>query len=55
MGKKFETFANDVDKAKPVSDFDFDAYRERIKNVVRDARRNHARAILSAKEVFIGR
>lgn len=55
MEKKFATFADVTDNAKPVSDFDFDAYREKMKKIVRNARRNHARAVQSAKEVFIGR
>lgn len=55
MPKKFATFADMDDSAKPVSDFDFQEFREKMKKVVRDARRNHARAVRTAKEVFIGR
>lgn len=55
MPKKFATFADGIDSAKSTSDFDFKAFREKMEKVARDARRNHARAIQSAKEVFIGR
>ena len=55
MAKKFKTFVDSLDEAKPVSDFAFDAFCKKMKNVVRDARRNQARAMQAAKEVFIGR
>ena len=55
MTKRFKSFADSLDETKSVSNSDFDAYREKMKKIMQDARRNHARAVQSAKEVFIGR
>ena len=55
MNKKFATFADDMDAAKPVSDFEFDVFRQKMKNVMRNAKRHQARAIQSAKEVMLTR
>lgn len=55
MTVRFKTFADANDNAKPVSDFDVQAFRERMKKIVRDAKRHHVRAVQSAREVFVGR
>ncbi len=55
MPKKFKTFADGIEEAKTVSDFDFKAFRDKMEKVARDVKRHQARAIMSAKEVFIGR
>ncbi|MDE6250711.1 MAG: hypothetical protein K2M34_03705 [Alphaproteobacteria bacterium] len=57
MTKKFATFANNADSAKPVefTQQQKDAFAECMKEAARRAKRYHAQAMNSAKETFIGR